>query len=244
MKKGIILAGGAGTRLYPLTSTTNKHLLPIYDKQMILYPFDTLKKCGCTSIMIVLSKLNMEEIIKLVGNDPDVSVFFVYQDNNKGGIANALSLCKDFINNEKFILILGDNIILNENINIIINDFFNNDNKVAEIFIKKVENPDQFGIAIINNNNQIIDIIEKPKEYISNNAVIGLYMYDSSVFDIINNLHPSSRGEYEITDVNDEYIKQNKLTYNILNDDVIWLDAGTYKSLNEANNLIYNLHNK
>ena len=243
MRKGIILAGGAGTRLAPLTLTTNKHLLPIHNKQMILYPLDTLIKCECTSIMIVLSNLNIAEIVKLVNSyveSQKISVYFVYQNNNKGGIAHALSLCKDFVNNDKFILMLGDNILLNENIKDNIDDFFINRDKYAEIFIKNVPNPEHFGVAQIIDN-KLVNIIEKPIIHISNYAVIGLYLYDASVFKIISQLKKSDRGEYEITDVNDMYINSDKLTYIILDDNVIWLDAGTFKSLNEANNIIYNL---
>lgn len=239
--KGVILAGGEATRLNPCTLVVNKHLLPIYNKPMIYYPIETLKKAGCKEILIVTGSKSPGEFLKLLGNGSNFgldSIYYAYQDKS-GGIGHALKLAKNFIGNSKFCMILGDNLILDD-ISGYVTDFMNEPYGTAKIFLKEIENPQSFGVAEIDNN-KVINIIEKPKDPKTNLAVVGVYFYDSRVFDIIDTLKPSSRGEIEITDVNMAYVKSESLTYALLSSE--WLDTGTFNSLKEANIIIEKLVN-
>lgn len=239
--KAVLLAGGRGTRLYPCTLVVNKHLLPIYDKPMIYYPLITLKNAGCTDVLIIVGGENPDAFMKLLKNGQEFgfnSITYAYQCNPTGGIADALSLAEPFIGKEKFLMILGDNLILNQNFDKEFLRFYNESSGgEAHIFIKEVDNPSSFGVAVIEND-KIINIIEKPKTFIGNKAVIGLYMYDYNVFGIIKNIVPSRRGELEITDVNSAYLKAGKLNYSIVTGE--WLDTGSFPALYEANQIIFN----
>jgi len=233
--KGIILAGGLGTRLYPLTKITNKHLLPIYDKPMIYYPLQTLINAGIRDILLVTGGNNAGDFLRLLGNGKEFGlqhINYTYQEG-EGGIAAALSLAEYFSDQEKICVVLGDNIIEN-NICKAVHDFTKQE-KGAKILLKEVDDPQRFGVAEIKGD-KIIGIEEKPKVPRSRLAVIGIYMYDAAVFDIIKTLKPSARGELEITDVNNEYIRRGNLTYEIL--DGWWTDAGTFESLLRANSLV------
>jgi glucose-1-phosphate thymidylyltransferase len=239
--KGVILAGGEGTRLYPCTIAVNKHLLPIYDRPMIYYPIQTLIKCGIRQLLIVTGGKDPGQFLRLLKDGKAFgleSIVYAYQESSKG-IADALRLAESFVGKEKFCLMLGDNIIF-EDLSHYLSLFLSEPEGSAKVFIKEVPNPESFGVAQIFND-KVIEIIEKPKEAKTNLAVIGVYMYDSSVFDIIRDLKPSPRGELEITDVNQEYIKRGTLSYAILDSE--WLDTGTFASLHEANNLIAKKYN-
>jgi len=234
--KGIILAGGTGSRLMPLTKITNKHLLPVYNKPMIYYPLQTLKDAGVTEVMLVSGRGFAGHFVELLGSGKDLGMSITYEvQEQAGGIAQALGLAEKWAGQEKVIVILGDN-IFEDSIKQAVEEF-----KVqprgSKVFIKSVEDPKRFGVPEIAGD-KIINIEEKPAEPKSNYAVTGLYMYDPQVWDVIKNLAPSGRGELEITDVNNFYIKQGTMTYEILNG--AWTDAGTFDSLIRASNLIYN----
>ncbi len=233
--KGVILAGGLGTRLYPLTMITNKHLLPIYNKPMIFYPIQTLVNAGIEDILIVTGGNSAGDFLKLLKNGADFGLKrlnYAYQEG-EGGIADALSLAGHFAEGENICVVLGDNII-ERNINDSVVDFLKQKDG-AKILLKEVSDPQRFGVPEINGD-RIVKIEEKPKEPKSNYAVIGIYMYDNSVFDIINGLEPSQRGELEITDVNNEYIKRGNLTWGEI--EGWWTDAGTFDSLLSASRLV------
>jgi len=233
--KGIILAGGLGTRMYPCTKVTNKHLLPVFNKPMIYYPLLTMIKAGLKDIMIVTGKNHAGDFLRIIGNGKEFgfeNINYAYQEG-ESGIADALRLAENFAENEKIFVMLGDNIIENditEDIKI-----FNRQPSGARIFLKEVPDPERFGVAEVKNG-KVINIEEKPKKPRSNLAVIGLYLYDSTVFDIIKTLKPSGRGEFEITDVNNAYIKKGNMTYSIIKG--WWTDAGTFDSLLRASNLV------
>jgi glucose-1-phosphate thymidylyltransferase len=234
--KGVILAGGEGTRLYPCTIVVNKHLLPIYDQPMIYYPIKTLVQAGCDEILIVTGGKNPGEFMKLLKNGQEFglkSILYAYQEKS-GGIAEALNLAKSFIGNSNFCLILGDNLIFDD-LSSHLTKFMTEPTGSAKIFIKEIENPKSFGVAEIHDG-KVISIIEKPTNPKSNFAVIGVYCYDPTVFEIISTLKPSNRGELEITDVNAEYIRRGSLTYAKLDSE--WLDTGSFASLYEANRII------
>uniref|UniRef100_A0A6C0BLM0 glucose-1-phosphate thymidylyltransferase n=1 Tax=viral metagenome TaxID=1070528 RepID=A0A6C0BLM0_9ZZZZ len=238
--KGVILAGGLGTRLYPCTSVVNKHLLPIYDKPMVYYPIETLVKAGCKDLLIVTGD-SLGDFAQLIGNGKQFglnSVLYAYQENPTGGIADALKLAKSFVGHEKFVVVLGDNLILDD-ISSYIQEFEAEPEGGCKLFIKEIENPTAFGVAEITNG-RITNLIEKPQHPPTNYAVIGVYMYDHRVFDLINSVRPSKRGELEITDVNMAYVAQGQATYAILNS--IWLDMGGFKSMFEANRYMARLH--
>ncbi len=233
--KGIILAGGLGTRLYPLTKITNKHLLPIHDKPMIYYPLQTLVNAGIRDILIVTGGNNAGDFLRLLGNGKEFGlqhINYTYQEG-EGGIAAALSLAEYFSDREKICVVLGDNII-ETNILKAVKDFEKKEFG-AKILLKEVPDPQRFGVPEIKGD-KIVGIEEKPWVPRSNLAVIGIYMYDPTVFNIIRTLKPSGRGELEITDVNNEYIRRGNLTYEILNG--WWTDAGTFESLLRASNLV------
>ncbi|MEW6535782.1 MAG: sugar phosphate nucleotidyltransferase [Candidatus Auribacterota bacterium] len=229
--KGVILAGGLGTRLSPLTKITNKHLLPIYDEPMIYYPIRTLVEGGISDILIVTGGNSAGDFLRLLGNGKDFGlkhVNYTYQEG-EGGIAEALGLAEHFVDRDKMVVVLGDNII-EGSIKQAVEDF-EKQPKGAKIFLKEVSDPERFGVPIIDGN-RITAIEEKPKKPKSPYAVIGIYMYDAYVFDIIKTLRPSDRGELEITDVNNAYIKNNMMTFEII--DGWWTDAGTFDSLHKA----------
>lgn len=233
--KGIILAGGLGKRLYPLTKITNKHLLPIYDRPMIYYPLQTLINAGIKDILIVTGGNNAGDFLRLLGNGSEFGLKhlnYTYQ-HGEGGIAEALGLAEHFSDNGKIVVILGDNII-EENIGSYIEDFKKQPDG-AKILLKEVSEPNRFGVPVFENS-RIIRIDEKPKVPLSPYAVTGIYMYDHTVFDIIHTLKPSHRGELEITDVNNTYIHRGNLTYNMLRG--WWTDAGTFESLYRASELV------
>ena len=233
--KGVILAGGLGKRLHPLTKVTNKHLLNIYSKPMIYYPIQTLVDAGLEDILIVTGGNHAGEFLRLLGNGRQFGLKhlnYSYQEG-EGGIAEALGLANHFADNDKIIVVLGDNIIEKDIKKAVSN--FKKQAKGARIMLKEAPDPERFGVVEIKNN-KIISIEEKPKNPKSKYVVTGFYMYDSQVFDIIKDLRPSGRGELEITDVNNAYLKKNELEYEIL--DGWWSDAGTFDSLLRANNLV------
>lgn len=233
--KGIILAGGLGKRLYPLTKITNKHLLPIYDRPMVYYPLQTLINAGIKDILIVTGGNNAGDFLRLLGNGSDFGLQhlnYTYQ-KGEGGIAEALGLAEYFADNGKIIVILGDNII-EDNISPYVEEF-KKQSDGAKILLKEVHDPNRFGVPVFENK-RIIRIEEKPEIPPSSYAVTGMYMYDHTVFDIVRSLKPSQRGELEITDVNNAYVKRNSMTYNILNG--FWTDAGTFESLYKATELV------
>ncbi len=234
--KGVILAGGLGTRLLPLTKITNKHLLPVYDKPMIYYPIECLRNAGIEDIMIVTGGNNAGHFLQLLGNGKEFGLrdlHYTYQEGGNAGIADALRLTENFVDNDKVIVILGDNIIEN-NIRRAVADFFTQ-RQGAKIMLKEVPDPHRFGVPEIQGD-RIVGIEEKPKNPKSSYAVIGIYMYDPQVYDIIRTIKPSGRGELEITDVNNAYIEKNQMTYEIL--EGWWTDAGTIPSLYRAAKLI------
>ncbi|UCC78771.1 MAG: NTP transferase domain-containing protein [Candidatus Zixiibacteriota bacterium] len=234
--KGIVLAGGLGTRLYPLTKITNKHLLPIYDKPMIYYPIQTLVNAGIKEIMIVTGGNNAGDFLKLLGNGSDFGLKhlnFTYQAR-EGGIAEALGLCEYFAEGEKIAVMLGDNII-EKNIKTAVSRFKKR-KEGAMIFLKKVKNPGEYGVAEVAGG-KVINIVEKPRKPRSNLAVVGIYMYDNRVFDIVKTLKPSGRGELEITDVNNAYIKEGLMIFEMLRGG--WADAGeSIDSYNDTINFV------
>ena len=229
--KGIILAGGAGTRLMPCTRITNKCLLPVYNKPMIYYPLETLASAGINEILIVTGGNSPGDFLKLLKNAKEFGlkeIHYAYQVR-AGGIAEALGLAEDFADKGKIAVILGDNIIEDDIKNFV--EDFKKQEKGAKLFLKEIPDPERFGVAEIKDG-KIIKIEEKPKQPKSNLAVTGLYMYDNQVFDIIKTLKPSDRGELEITDVNNFYINQETATYETLKG--FWEDAGKFESLFKA----------
>lgn len=230
------MAGGLGTRLRPCTLVTNKHLLPVFDRPMIYYPIQTLISAGINDIMIVTGGPFAGDFLKLIGNGKEFGlrhINYTYQEG-EGGIAEALSLCEHFADGEPVCVVLGDNIVQN-NINHAVDAFINKDCKGAMILLKEVDDARRFGVAEIKDGN-VVSIIEKPQNPKSNLAVTGFYLYDSQVFSFIKTLERSSRGELEITDVNNKYIEQGSLSSATLNG--WWTDAGTFPSLHRASNLV------
>jgi len=235
--KAIILAGGTGSRLFPLTKVTNKHLLPVGKYPMIFHSAYKLKQAGLTDIMVITGKEHMGDVVNLLGSGSDIGVSFTYRvQDEAGGIAQALGLAEQFVGDEKMVVILGDN-VFEDNIEVYV-DNFRTQNSGAKILIQAVSDPRRFGVPELDGK-RIISIEEKPQNPKSNYAVTGIYMFDSNVFDIIKTLKPSSRGELEITDVNNAYIERGDLTYDILKG--WWTDAGTHESLARANELARDL---
>ncbi|MEQ1885700.1 MAG: sugar phosphate nucleotidyltransferase [Bryobacteraceae bacterium] len=233
--KGIVLAGGIGSRLFPLTKITNKHLLPIYDKPMIYYPIQTLVDAGIKDILLVTGGRNSGDFLRLLANGKEFGLAhldYTYQEG-EGGIADALSLAEHFADGDKICVILGDNII-EKSIADAVREFERQDCG-ARILLKEVSDAERFGVADLDGN-RIVGIEEKPKKPKSNYAVTGIYMYDGSVFDKVKTLVPSGRGELEITDVNNAYIREGTMTFSFL--DGWWTDAGTFESLLRATNLV------
>lgn len=232
--KGIVLAGGTGSRLMPLTKVTNKHLLPVGQKPMIYYPIEKLTSIGIEEILIVTGVEHMGDVVSLLGSGRNFGCRFTYKvQDEAGGIAQALALAENFSNNGKLAVILGDN-IFQVNLKNYAEKFVNQP-AGARILLKQVPHPQRFGVAELSGD-KIVSIEEKPQSPKSDYAVTGIYFYDSSVFDIIHTLEPSARGEYEITHVNDVYIRKGQLEYDIL--EGWWTDAGTFESLIIANALV------
>jgi len=233
--KGVVLAGGTGSRLNPLTRVTNKHLLPVYNKPMVYYPIQTLVNAGIQEILLVTGGKNAGEFLRLLGNGRDFGlkhINYTYQEG-EGGIAEALGLAEHFADGEPVCVVLGDNIIENNVRHAVEN--FKNQAQGAKILLKDVQDAERFGVAEIRGN-RVVSIEEKPRNPTSNYAVIGIYLYDATVFQKIRRLKPSGRGELEITDVNNFYMEEGNLTYEVL--DGWWTDAGTFESLLRANNLV------
>jgi glucose-1-phosphate thymidylyltransferase len=234
--KGVILAGGHGTRLYPMTKIFNKSLLPIYDKPMIMYSLETLKQVGCKEIMIVSGRDHSGQIMSQLGSGVDYGVALTYRVQEKpGGIAQALGICKNFVGTDPVAVCLGDNIFEDE---INIEDYSGNG---AYIFLKSVPDPERFGVAEVAGES-VVNIVEKPSTPISDLCVTGLYVYDSYVWNIIDGLKPSGRGELEITDVNNWYVKNGLMKFKKLNG--FWSDAGTPDSLAKATKLVMEKNNE
>lgn len=233
--KGVVLAGGTGSRLFPLTKVTNKHLMPIYDRPMIYYPIQTMVDAGINEILVVTGGRNSGDFMRLLGNGKDFGLKrlnYAYQDG-EGGIADALSLAEHFADGDKICVILGDNIIEKDIRKAA--DAFRAQAKGAKILLKEVPDAERFGVAEMKGD-KIVGIEEKPVRPKSNMAVTGIYMYDGSVFDKVNKLVPSDRNELEITDVNNFYIHEGTMTWDVL--DGWWTDAGTFESLLRAANLV------
>jgi len=233
--KGVILAGGLGTRLRPLTKVTNKHLLPVYDRPMIYYPLEALCRAGIRDIMIVTGGNSAGDFLRLLGNGRDFGlkdIYYTYQEG-EGGIADALRLCEHFAEEERLCVMLGDNILEGD-----IGEYvrrYERQRSGARILLKEVHEPQRFGVPAFSGD-RIVRIDEKPAAPASTYAVTGVYMYDARVFDYIRRLMPSARGELEITDVNNAYVAAGDLEYDVL--DGWWTDAGTFESLHEAATLV------
>jgi glucose-1-phosphate thymidylyltransferase len=233
--KGVVLAGGLGSRLFPLTKITNKHLLPVFDKPMIYYPIQTLINAGIDDIMIVTGGNFAGHFLQLLGNGKEFGLKhlnYTYQEG-EGGIADALSLVEHFADHESVCVVLGDNLIEN-NVKQAKEDYEQQE-KGAKILLKKVHDPNRFGVPELDGE-KVLNIEEKPANPKSDFAVIGIYFFDNTVFDIIKTLKPSDRGELEITDVNNHYIDRGEMTWNEL--EGWWTDAGTFQSLRHASNLV------
>jgi len=232
--KGVVLAGGTGSRLMPLTKVTNKHLLAVGNKPMIYYPIEKLISAGVTEILIVTGVEHMGDVVNLLGSGKDFGCRFTYKvQDTAGGIAQALSLAENFANHSSTVTILGDNIFQDD-----LSGYFEKfiaQKKGARVLLKQVDKPERFGVADVSQG-KVLSIEEKPAMPKSNLAVTGIYFYDSSVFDIIRTLKPSGRGELEVTDINNNYIKAGRLEYDILKG--WWTDAGTFTSLSRANDLV------
>jgi len=231
--KGIILSGGTATRLFPLTATTSKQLLPVYDRQMIFYPLNTLIKAGVKDILVIVSPEHSGQFLNLLGSifkNHGINLFFEVQKTPRG-LADAFIVGENFIDGDNVAMILGDNIFeddLAENIK--------NFQGGGMVFAKKVSDPERFGVVKFDENGKATQVIEKPKKFISDWAITGLYIYDKKVIEIAKNLAPSERGEIEITDINDKYLEMGELTVQKIEGE--WLDAGTFDSLLEAGNIV------
>ena len=232
--KGVILAGGTGSRLSPLTKVTNKHLLPIYNKPMVYYPLEALIKAGIRDILIVSGGENIGDFMKLLGSGAEFGVRLTYRvQDGSGGIPVALSLAKEFVGEDKFVVILGDNIMEN-NIKEEV-EKFEKSKFGSKIFLQRVHDPKRYGVAEVNKD-KVVAAYEKPENPVTDLAILGIYMFDKKAFDIIPTLKPSKRGELEITDVINYYIGNGDLTYSILSG--FWVDAGTFEALFKANEFI------
>ena len=238
--KGVILAGGKGTRLKPLTSIINKHLLPVGPYPMIYWSIFRLREAGIKEIIIITNPKDIEDFISILGHGEELDVKLIYgtQQTEGAGIADALLCAKEFLHQEKFVVILGDNIFEHS-----LSPFvraFQNQNKGARVLLKEVRDPSRYGVPAIDQvNNRILSIIEKPKNPPSSFCVTGIYMYNVDVFNYIEKIHPSDRNELEITDVNNLYIKNNQLQYDILPG--WWIDAGTHESLYKSFQYVYEM---
>ncbi|MED4454445.1 sugar phosphate nucleotidyltransferase [Metabacillus fastidiosus] len=237
--KGVILAGGKGTRLYPLTNITNKHLLPVGKEPMIFNPIKQMVNCGIEEILIVTSKEHMGEIVRVLGSGRDFGCNFTFKVQEEAlGVANALLLAENFANGEPIVVILGDNIATRSIKDYV--DNFRNQHSGARILLRKVTDPERYGIAALDER-KIISIEEKPNQPKSDYAVIGIYMYDHYIFDYIKQIKKSDRGEFEISSANNIYIEKSQLEYDVLEGE--WTDAGTFESYYYANKILMNIDN-
>tara|TARA_Y100000739_G_C20610038_1_gene468005 strand:- start:2418 stop:3296 length:879 start_codon:yes stop_codon:yes gene_type:complete len=242
-RKGIILAGGKGTRLYPITKALSKQLLPIYDKPMIYYPLTTLMLAGVKEILIITTEDDLENFKKLLGNGNQFGISIEYKIQYvPGGIAEALKIGKSFINSNKIILILGDNIFYGDGLTSQLEKA--HENNGATIFAYYVKDPERYGVIEFDNNSNTVGIVEKPKIAKSNYVVTGMYFYDETAVEKSFSLKPSTRGELEITDLNLLYLKSNGIKTVKLGRGTAWLDTGTFESLNEAGNYIKAIENR
>lgn len=240
--KGVILAGGKGERLFPLTKATNKHLLPVGTEPMIFHQVKQLLSCGIKDILVVTSTEHMGDIVSCLGSGKYFKCEFTFKvQEEAGGIAQALGLAKNFVGDDRIVVFLGDN-IFEKSIRKYV-DNFRKQKDGARVLLKKVDDPSRFGIAALDEKERmIVGIEEKPTEPKTNYAVAGVYMYCNDVFDIIKNLKKSERGEYEISDVNGYYVKKGKMCYDII--DGRWMDAGTFASYKCANDILFEIENK
>lgn len=233
--KGIVLAGGTGSRLFPLTKVTNKHLLPVGNRPMIYYPIEQLTGCGITDILIVTGREHMGDVVNLLGSGAEFNCRFTYRvQDQAGGIAEALGLAREFAREERMVVILGDN-VFEKPIQPYFTRFVEQD-EGARVLLKEVPDPHRFGVATVEDG-RITRIDEKPKAPQGNLAVTGVYMYDPSVFDFIDRISPSDRGELEISDVNNFYVKGGRMKFDVV--EGWWTDAGTFESLRHANELLH-----
>ena len=231
--KGIILAGGSGTRLYPITKGISKQLMPIYDKPMIYYPLSVLMLAGINEVLIITTPEDSTQFQKLLGNGSELGCQFTYAVQQvPNGLAQAFVIGADFIGNDKVALVLGDNIFYGAGFSKLLQSF--NDVSGAAVFAYEVNDPERYGVVEFDASNKAISIEEKPKEPKSNYAVPGLYFYDNTVVNIAKNIAPSPRGEYEITDVNKVYLQQGNLHVGVMGRGTAWLDTGTFDSLSDA----------
>lgn len=235
--KGIVLAGGSGTRLHPLTISISKQLMPVYDKPMIYYPISTLISAGIREILIISTPSDLPLFEKLLGDGSSIGCRFEYAvQEHPNGLAEAFIIGADFIGNDKVALILGDNIFYGSGLSKLLRS--NNDPQGGIIYAYHVNDPERYGVVEFDDDGKAVSIEEKPKSPKSNYAVPGIYFYDNSVVDIAKNIKPSSRGELEITDVNKTYLEQGNLKVSILDRGTAWLDTGTFKSLMQASQFV------
>lgn len=235
--KGIILAGGSGTRLYPITKGISKQIMPVYDKPMIYYPLSVLMLAGIKEILIITTPEDASQFKRLLGDGKDLGCSFSYAVQEKpNGLAQAFVIGEKFIGNDKVSLILGDNIFYGSGFSKLVQSF--NDIDGAAIFAYEVNDPERYGVVEFDENFKALSIEEKPSAPKSNYAVPGLYFYDNDVINIAKNIQPSARGEYEITDINRVYLQKGKLKVGVMNRGVAWLDTGTFDSLSDASEFV------